>query len=193
MVTRLLHYRKWDALLQRAQEAGSFVVENGRVNMFPDFTAAVQAKWLSCMEVKKVLRAEGIQYSLLLPLKLKIMLEGYTHSCQTTEKAWAWLESHTSGTDRPRFIRPQAPKRRRKRRPLRDREEGMTKPTPQQVDQKKRAALRATASLTESGHFSGEKGNTTDVPESDMFDLDSMVSTLEGAPHVMPQTATDLT
>ncbi|KAJ1130487.1 hypothetical protein NDU88_008839 [Pleurodeles waltl] len=161
VVARLLHYLDRDTLLQRARKAGPFMVECGKVNMFPDFTVTAQAKRAYYME--------------------------------TPEEAWAWLESHPSGTDRMKFTGPQVPQHRRKSRRSRKREERMTKPTPEQVNQEKRTALQAAASLTESGHSDGEKGDTMDVPEcDDMFDLNSVVSALEGAPHVTPQTASDL-
>ncbi|KAJ1099997.1 hypothetical protein NDU88_005087 [Pleurodeles waltl] len=162
--------------------------------MIPDFTAEVQAKRASYLEVKKVLHAEGIRYSLLFPSKLKIMLDGHSHLCQAPDKALAWLESHTSGLIDHDLSGPLVLQRRRKRRSSRDRvqEEGMTKPTLQQVIQEKRAALQAAASLTESGHSGREKSDNPDVPESeDASDLDSMVSTLEGAPHMMLQTTSD--
>ncbi|KAJ1141093.1 hypothetical protein NDU88_007428 [Pleurodeles waltl] len=60
VVARLLRYHDWDPLFNRAREADPFVVENGKVNMFPDFTAAVQGKRTSYMEVKKALHTEGI-------------------------------------------------------------------------------------------------------------------------------------
>ncbi|KAJ1150191.1 hypothetical protein NDU88_002987 [Pleurodeles waltl] len=86
-VAKLLHYKDRDILLQRVREAGPFEVENSRVNMFPGYTVEVQAKGGgSYLEVKRLLREEGICYALLFPSKLKIMWEGRTHFCQTLRK-----------------------------------------------------------------------------------------------------------
>ncbi|KAJ1115790.1 hypothetical protein NDU88_004012 [Pleurodeles waltl] len=69
VVAGLLHSQDQDMALQRTQEVGPFVLENGKVNMFPAFTVAVQANMASYMEL----------YALL------------------PDPAWAWLESHKSG------------------------------------------------------------------------------------------------
>ncbi|KAJ1197728.1 hypothetical protein NDU88_001582 [Pleurodeles waltl] len=52
-----LEYRAEDTASQ-AREAGPFAVENVRVNMFPDYTAAVQAKQAIYLSVKKALRED---------------------------------------------------------------------------------------------------------------------------------------
>ncbi|KAJ1188198.1 hypothetical protein NDU88_004961 [Pleurodeles waltl] len=87
-----------DLLLQKAREDGPFGVENSRVSMYPDYTAAVQARRASYTEVKKALWTEGIRYALLFPPKLKIMWDGHTHFCLSPEEAWSWLETHKTGT-----------------------------------------------------------------------------------------------
>ncbi|XP_069075335.1 dendritic cell-specific transmembrane protein [Pleurodeles waltl] len=71
VVAKLLHYRDRDTLLQRAREAVPFNVANGEVTLFPDFTLDVQTKRASFLAVKRVLREEGIQYSLLFQAKLR--------------------------------------------------------------------------------------------------------------------------
>ncbi|KAJ1114891.1 hypothetical protein NDU88_003121 [Pleurodeles waltl] len=60
VVANLLHCKDRDLLLQRAHEEGPFDVENSRVSMYSDYTAAVQAKRASYTDVRKALRTEGI-------------------------------------------------------------------------------------------------------------------------------------
>ncbi|KAJ1191730.1 hypothetical protein NDU88_001046 [Pleurodeles waltl] len=105
VIARLLHYRDRDILLQRAREVGPFKVANGEVTLFPDFTLDVQTKRASFLAVKRALRDEGIQYSLLFPAKLKVPIDGKTTFFQTSEGAWEWLEArgaqvgrHASGS-----------------------------------------------------------------------------------------------
>lgn len=50
------------------------------------------------MAVKKELRNEGLRYSLLLPVHLKIMLDSNTHFSDSLEEAWNWLEAYRTGT-----------------------------------------------------------------------------------------------
>ncbi|KAJ1154805.1 hypothetical protein NDU88_007548 [Pleurodeles waltl] len=88
-----------DVLAPRTSKEGPFDVENGRVSMYPDYAAAVQAKRASYTEVKKILRTEGIRSALLFPLKLKIMWAGHTHFCLSPEEAWSWLETYRIGKD----------------------------------------------------------------------------------------------
>ncbi|KAJ1134972.1 hypothetical protein NDU88_001418 [Pleurodeles waltl] len=97
VVAKLLHYRDQDIMLQRARDVGPFTLENGKVDMFPDYTAAVQSKRFSYLSVKKALWEEGIRYALLFPSKLKIMGDDRTHFCQMLKEAWDWLESHKGG------------------------------------------------------------------------------------------------
>ncbi|KAJ1083926.1 hypothetical protein NDU88_004081 [Pleurodeles waltl] len=67
VVAKLLHYRDRDILLQKTREAGPFTVQISRVNMFPEYTAAVQVKRASYLSVKKALQDEDVRYGLLFP------------------------------------------------------------------------------------------------------------------------------
>ncbi|KAJ1155998.1 hypothetical protein NDU88_008723 [Pleurodeles waltl] len=143
VVAKLLHHKDRDLLLQRAHETGHFEVENSRVNMYPDYTAVVQAKRVSYTEVKKALRTEGIRYALLLPSKLKIW-NGRTHFCLSPEEAWFWLESYRTGREDQNLQEPPTTRGWRKRRrsgdrPRRDR---VLQPTQMQASQENGWRLR---------------------------------------------------
>ncbi|KAJ1162960.1 hypothetical protein NDU88_003424 [Pleurodeles waltl] len=75
-----MHYRNQDILLNCACKEGPYQIENGKENMFPDYTATVQEKVVSYAEVKKVLRDEYIQFSLLFSSKLKLLVVGKRHA-----------------------------------------------------------------------------------------------------------------
>ena len=63
IIARLLHFRDRDTLLNRSRLNGPFQINNTAVSLFPDFTAQVQAKRVSFLEVKKAMRVKGITYS----------------------------------------------------------------------------------------------------------------------------------
>ncbi|KAJ1152675.1 hypothetical protein NDU88_005450 [Pleurodeles waltl] len=80
--------------LQKACGNDPFVIDKSKVLIFPEFTANVQAQRGSYLEIKKDLHEEGIQYSLMFPARLQIILNGATHVCSTPEDEWTWLEAH---------------------------------------------------------------------------------------------------
>ncbi|KAJ1135387.1 hypothetical protein NDU88_001827 [Pleurodeles waltl] len=133
IVAKLLPYRVRDLLLQRAHKVGPFEIGGRWATLFPYFTAAVQGRRATFTAMKRVLRKEGIGYSLIFPSQLKIMLEGCIHLCQEPDEAWAWLETYRAGTDGAQNEEPKPPRCRGKRRHPRD-------PTENTIDETHTAA-----------------------------------------------------
>ncbi|KAJ1171681.1 hypothetical protein NDU88_003539 [Pleurodeles waltl] len=98
MMARLLHFCDRDTLLQKERTNGLYAVDNRKVSLFPNYTAAVQSKRASYVEVKKGLGEEGLQYSLTFPSKLKVMLDVKTHFCEDRQTVWSWFDSYKSGS-----------------------------------------------------------------------------------------------
>lgn len=99
VVARLLHYKDRDILLRKAHKAGPYRVGNSTVSLYPDYTFDVQRHRASFLEAKKALRKEDIQYSLLFPARLKVMLDGSTSFYSSPEEVWSWLELYRAGTE----------------------------------------------------------------------------------------------
>ncbi|KAJ1138489.1 hypothetical protein NDU88_004872 [Pleurodeles waltl] len=195
ILAKLLHYRDRNLLLQTAREKGPLQVVGSRDTFFPDFTLAVQARRATSLEVKWALREEGLRYSLLFPSKLKMMLDGATHSFQEPDEVWTWLESYRAGSTDPKQVECKQPRCCDKRRHTKDflGDWQVTKPTSQKVHQGKRAALQAAASLMEARSFEdGQRLEPESLNGEDSMDVESMPSVAEGLPHVTPQTSDDI-
>ncbi|KAJ1155681.1 hypothetical protein NDU88_008410 [Pleurodeles waltl] len=147
VVAKLLHYRDRDLLLRRAREAGPFRIANGTVTLFPDFTAEAQNKPASYIAVKRALRDEGIQYSLLFPARLRVVTEDRSTFFQTPDEAWQWLKLHKArGSTTGRVERVGRRSRRGPRR-QQSKPQLRARPIQAQKESAKKAALEAVASL----------------------------------------------
>lgn len=60
-------------MLRAARQHGPIHVENKQLMFFPDYARAVQRQRATFLDVKRRLRMEGIQYSLLFPARLKVI------------------------------------------------------------------------------------------------------------------------
>ncbi|KAJ1113314.1 hypothetical protein NDU88_001562 [Pleurodeles waltl] len=110
---------------------------------------SVQNKWASYAEVKKTLRDEGIQNSLMFPAKLKLIVEDNMHFCETHQDAWNWFERYIEGTPGNGLQGKSRGKQRRphkKPRMFRD-ETKLRKLTKDQADEEKVAAIQTAMDL----------------------------------------------
>ena len=93
VIARLLNFRDRDLILQSARNLATLEVENQKVMIFPDFTAAVQRQRAMFIMVKRKMRKRNLKYALMFPAKLKVMTEDKTLFFTEAEAAWDWLES----------------------------------------------------------------------------------------------------
>ncbi|KAJ1162936.1 hypothetical protein NDU88_003400 [Pleurodeles waltl] len=135
------------------------------------------------------MREAGIQYSLLFPARLRVILEGHTTFLQTPEEAWKWLETYmaegNTGTQLGQALRQD---HRRVRRKL-NRSHPRMRPTPAQKELDRQAALEA-AALLQWATSADEVSRGESDHQSYSIDSDSHHS--DAAPQVTPWTADDL-
>ncbi|KAJ1151160.1 hypothetical protein NDU88_003947 [Pleurodeles waltl] len=79
-------------ILRAGRTAGSIVHKNGRIALFPDYTLAVPRLRASVLGVKKRLWSVGLSYTLLLPTKLKVMVNRPSYFFTEPEDDWEWVE-----------------------------------------------------------------------------------------------------
>lgn len=150
VIARLLHFKDRDVILQQARTLGPFQVENLKVSIYPDYTLEVQRHRSSFLEVKKALRKEGIQYSLLFPARLKLILDGTTLFFETPNEAWDWLDTYRGSRDRGGEATDSARgclSRQRPRRTPRRRPRGPTPPQ-SQTERERLAVLKAVSEIS---------------------------------------------
>ena len=99
VIAKILHFRDRDLILRMARKHGPYTIENSKVSIFPDYTLSVQKQQASFLAVKRELRNAGIQYALLFPARLRLMLDGESHFYSSPQEAWDWLEVHRAGED----------------------------------------------------------------------------------------------
>ena len=93
VLARLLNFRDRDLILQCARKLKTLEVENSKIMIFPDFTAAVQQQRATFIMVKRKMRELELKYALMFPAKLKVMSGGETFFFTEPEAALTWLES----------------------------------------------------------------------------------------------------
>lgn len=177
VVARLLHYKDRDHLLAAARATGPYNVGNGRVTLFPDYTLEVQRKRASFLAVKKALRDEGLQYSLMFPARLRVTLNEKTHFHDSPEEAWDWLELYKAGAGDVHQVENtlgEKPKPKRLKRTRRTHK--MTqRPTTQQTAKERSETLQGVAILSQetsetmerrSDSDKGSAGTDTEFPDA---------------------------
>ncbi|KAJ1218626.1 hypothetical protein NDU88_006204 [Pleurodeles waltl] len=123
VVAQLLHFKDRDVVLLKAHNNGPYALGKGKVLVFPDFTAKVQNQRASYQTVKKAIRDEELQNSLVFPAKLRIIQDGTTHFCNTPEEPWTWIEAYRMGASHPPPKTQTRESRRKSRRKTRGRPE----------------------------------------------------------------------
>ena len=143
------------------------------------------------MAVKQELRDAEIQYTLMFPARLRIMVDGNTTFFADPNEAWDWLELYKYSRDglSASASEGKAPKRSRRKRD----NSGwrMNRPTRSQTDQDRKAAIKVAGSLGEQRVETGTDGEATDHTASG---AESAVAAALGEtlPGVTPRTADDL-
>lgn len=91
-IAKFLNYRDRDAILRLARVKGNIPFGNHKIAIFPDFSAEVQRRRKSFLEVKRRLRIKNIKYSMLYPARLRVEGEDRAHFFEDPEAAISWLE-----------------------------------------------------------------------------------------------------
>ena len=190
VVAKLLHYKDRDTILQKAREHGPYNVSNAKVSMFPDYTLNVQRQRFSFMAVKRELREESIQYALMFPARLRVIVDGTTVFFNDPKEAWSWLEHYRKGRSGTMSTKEESITSKRQRRRGLKRSQKAIRPTRMQAERDKKAAIRAAEGMngqkrgTESE--GGATGHTTSGSDSETTPQNGV---LRG---VTPRTADDL-
>ena len=191
VVAKLLHYRDRDTILQKAREHGPYSVNNAKVSMFPDYTLNVQRRRFSFMAVKRELREAGIQYSLMFPARLKVMLDGNTTFFNEPEEAWSWLELYRKGEVGPMSTKNGFKTARRPGRWGAGQTHDTRRPTRLQTEADKRAAIRAAEVMNVQRSGAESEGSARAVASSGS-DSESTIHQNEVLSGVTPRSADDL-
>lgn len=69
-IAKFLNYKDRDAALRMAREKGNIPHGNGKIAIFPDFSADVQRRRQNFTEVKRKMQLKHLKYSMLFPAKL---------------------------------------------------------------------------------------------------------------------------
>ena len=175
VLARLLNFRDRDLILQSARKIQHLEVENSKVMIFPDFTAAVQQQRATFIMVKRKMRELDLKYALMFPAKLKVMLSGESFFFTEPEAAWAWLETKfPEGSREWNRVNPR-PKGGAKRKRNRPRSGG---PTRNQSQKEQRAAVEKVSDILGGGHLitddSVSADGSTDGTESDRSSIESV-------------------
>ena len=155
VLARLLNFRDRYLKLQKSRQLVTLEVENSKVMIFPDFTAAVSQQRATFLMVKRKMRELGLKYALLFPAKLKVMTDDKTLFFTEAELAWEWLESRfpeRAGDWIRKDPRPRRNKTRKRNK--------IKKPTKQQSKDEQHAAIANISSLL------GERSTRSDTSGS---------------------------
>lgn len=86
-----LHYRDQDAVLHQAW--GHTNLFNGaRVSFWPDISAEVKKCRATFTDVKRHLRLQQLNYTMLYPVKLWVTVKGQAQFFESAKEASAWLD-----------------------------------------------------------------------------------------------------
>ena len=145
VIAKVFFFRDRDAILQRARMDGPVAIDNSKVSIFPDYTAGVQARRSSFMEVKREMRQEGIKYALMFPAKLRVTLDDSTHIFFTPAEAWDWWETYKAGGGDEVIDRSRRAEGHSKRKRSGSRRRGTKGPTQEQVKKDQQRAIKMAA------------------------------------------------
>ena len=76
-----------------AQKHGPWHIESSDVNIYPDFTNAVQKQRGSFIPVKQALRQLDNKYAMFFRAKLRVIYKDKSHYFQRVPYGWAWIET----------------------------------------------------------------------------------------------------
>lgn len=93
LIMKFLNFKDKVRVMKAAQEKGRILHENKQVKFFSDFSAEVQRQRKAYDAVKQRLRAEGIQYGLQFPAKLRITHDGKNMTFETPQDVDTFLQN----------------------------------------------------------------------------------------------------
>ena len=191
VIAKILHFRDRDLILQMARKYGPYTVENSKVSIFPDYTLSVQRQRASFLAVKRELRNARIQYALLFPSRLRIIVDDESRFYSTPQDAWDWLEVYRAGRDAqppqnggPGGTQRKKMKQRRTNRTTRG-------PSRSQAARDRQEALRAAEAIGETGK-SGEVEEINMSPSATEDESETLSTIGEVLSGVTPRLADDL-
>lgn len=91
-IAKFLNIRDPDAILRLSRVKGNIPLGNKMVAVFPDFSAEVQKRRRTFMEVKRRLRVKNLKYAMLFPARLRVEGGDRVHFFEDRKEAMAWLE-----------------------------------------------------------------------------------------------------
>lgn len=94
VLARILHFKDRDTILRAARDLPDIKIDNGKISIFPDFSAEVQRRRLQFFDVKKRLRVLQLPYSMLYPARLRVVAPNGSQFFESPKQAADWLDSH---------------------------------------------------------------------------------------------------
>lgn len=94
VLARILHYKDRDTILRAARDIPDIRIDNGKISIFPDFSAEVQRRRLQFFDVKKRLRALQLPYAMLYPARLRVAAPTGSQFFESAKQAVDWLDTH---------------------------------------------------------------------------------------------------
>ena len=118
------------------------------MSIFPIYRLNVQRQRFPFLAVKRELREAGVQYALMFPARLTVMVDGNITFFKERKEAWDWLELYKKGQDGPKGAgaESRAPKRPRRRRNMQNQK--TYRLTRSQAERDKKAAIEAAGSIS---------------------------------------------
>ena len=89
---RLHNFTDKQKIMQKARSMGEITVDGTRIHIFEDFSPAVEKRRREFSEVKKSLRALGVEYRLLFPATLRVSHGNKTQFFKTVAEAEGYVE-----------------------------------------------------------------------------------------------------
>lgn len=94
VLARILHYKDRDTILRAARDIPDIRIDNGKISIFPDFSAEVQRRRLQFFDVKKRLRALQLPYAMLYLARLRVAAPTGSQFFESAKQAVDWLDTH---------------------------------------------------------------------------------------------------
>lgn len=91
MIAKFLDYRDKERVMNAARVKKDVLFQNHRVMFFPDLSAEVNKQRRQFDEVKKKLRAKGLQYEFIFLARLRVTVNGQSHVFQTPSEVDVFL------------------------------------------------------------------------------------------------------
>lgn len=93
LIMKFLNYKDKVRVLNAAREKKEVLYKGKRVMLFPDFSAEVSKKRQRYNEVKKKLRAKGLDYRFLFPSRLQVSFNGTLYTFENPGEVETFLDN----------------------------------------------------------------------------------------------------